>query len=278
MNEKRIKELEKLAVQFRKDCLDTQKVAKSGHIGGAYSALDIMTYLYFEKMNIDVNDPWKEDRDIFILSKGHASIGYYVVLARRGFFPVEELQTYRKVNSRLQGHSHIDSAPGIECSTGSLGQGLSFGIGLALGLKKKGLKNKIYVMLGDGEMEEGQVWEALMLQGTLKLDNLVTIIDFNKIQLDDYVDNIIDMKNMTERTKSFGFNVIDIDGNDMHQIHEAFESLKENEANLIVANTVKGKGVSFMENSVAWHSKKADAEEYEKAMKELDAKEAELNE
>lgn len=271
------KKLEKVAISLRRESIEVQRIAGSGHLGGAFSAMEILTYLYFYKMNIDVLNPLKEDRDIFILSKGHASIGYYAALAERGFFPKEELKTYRKINSRLQGHSHIDSAPGIECSTGSLGQGLSFGIGLALGLKKKGINSKVYVMLGDGELQEGQVWEALMLQSKLKLNNLITIIDFNGIQLDDYVENIIPMNNLSERIKSFGFNTIDIDGNDFKDIHKAFSCLKEREANLIVAHTVKGKGISFMENSVAWHSKKADGEEYKKAMEELEEKEAALN-
>lgn len=271
------KKLEKIAISLRRESIDIQKIAGSGHLGGAFSAMEILTYLYFYKMNIDVLNPWKEDRDIFILSKGHASIGYYAALAERGFFHKEELKTYRKINSRLQGHSHIDSAPGIECSTGSLGQGLSFGIGLALGLKRKGINSKVYVMLGDGELQEGQVWEALMLQSKLKLDNLITIIDFNGIQLDDYVENIIPMNNLSERIKSFGFNTMDIDGNDFENIHRAFSCLKQGEANLIVAHTVKGKGISFMENSIAWHSKKADENEYKKAMEELEEKEAVLN-
>lgn len=278
MNKEKIKELQKLAITIRKDSIETQKEVGSGHLGGAFSAMEIMTYLYFYKMNIDVKNPLKEERDIFILSKGHASLGYYCVLARRGFFEVEELKTYRRINSRLQGHTHIDSAPGIECSTGSLGQGLSFGIGLALGYKKKGLNNKIYVMLGDGEMEEGQVWEALMLQGRLKLDNLVPIIDFNKIQLDDYVENITNFNNLSEKIKAFGFNVIDIDGHDFEKIDNAFNSIEKDCANIVIANTIKGKGVSFMENSIAWHSKKVNSEEYEKAIVELNTKEAELNE
>lgn len=271
------KKLEKVAISLRRESIEVQRIAGSGHLGGAFSAMEILTYLYFYKMNIDVLNPWKEDRDIFILSKGHASIGYYAALAERGFFPKEELKTYRKINSRLQGHSHIDSAPGIECSTGSLGQGVSFGIGIALGLKRKGIDSKVYVMLGDGELQEGQVWEALMLQSKLKLDNLITIIDFNGIQLDDYLENIIPMNNLSERIKSFGFNTMDIDGNNFEDVHKAFSCLKQGEANLIVAHTVKGKGISFMENSVAWHSKKADGEEYKKAMEELEEKEAAFN-
>lgn len=278
MNKQEITKLKKLGVQVRKDCIEIQRIAKSGHLGGAFSAVEIILYLYFKEMKIDVQNPWKEDRDIFILSKGHASIGYYSILARRGFFPLEELKTYRKINSRLQGHTHIYDAPGIECSTGSLGQGLSFGIGLALGYKKKGLKNKVYVMLGDGELEEGQLWEALLLQGKLKLDNLITIIDNNKLQLDDFVDNVLELNNISERIKPFGFNTIDIDGNDFDEIDKAFSKLMPNAANIIVAHTVKGKGVSFMENSIPWHAKKVNDEEYIKALEELRNMEDVLNE
>jgi transketolase len=267
--EKKIKQLRKIAVQIRKDCINTQREVGSGHLGGSFSAMETMIYLYFHKMNIDCAKPKKEDRDYFILSKGHASLGYYCVLARAGFFPIEELSTYRRINSRLQGHTHIDSAPGIECSTGSLGQGLSFGIGIALGLKKKGLSSKVYVMLGDGEMEEGQVWEALMLLGHLKLDNVVPIIDYNKLQLDDVVENVSSLNNISEKIRPFGFRVLDINGHDFKEIHNAFEDIKQGEATAIVMHTIKGKGISFMENSIPWHSKKVNEEEYIKAMEEL---------
>lgn len=273
----KIKCLKNIAVQIRKDCINTQRQVGSGHLGGSFSALESMIYLYFHKMNIDSKNAKKEDRDYFILSKGHASLGYYWVLATAGFFQPEELSTYRKINSRLQGHSHMDSAPGIECSTGSLGQGLSFGIGIALGLKKKGLNNKVYVMLGDGELEEGQVWEALMLLGHLKLDNVVPIIDYNKLQLDNTVENVSSLNNISEKIRPFGFTVLDVNGHDFEEIHDAFENIKEGEASAIVLHTVKGKGVSFMENSIPWHSKKVDDEEYIKAMEELNLQEVIIN-
>ncbi len=278
METKRLRELKQIAIDIRRDCIKTQKITGSGHLGGSFSALEMMIYLYFERMNIDVSKPLKEERDIFILSKGHASLGFYSVLARRGFFPLEELTTYRQINSRLQGHSHIDSAPGIECSTGSLGQGLSFGIGLALGYKKRGFKNNIYVMLGDGELEEGQVWEAFLLQEHLKLDNLTIIIDNNRLQLDDITENIIGLTNIRDKMQAFNFNVLEIDGNSFEEIDGAFTRIKKGEANLIICNTIKGKGISFMENSVEWHSKKVDDKEYEASLKELEKEEAALNE
>lgn len=278
MDANRLKELKQIAIDARRDCIKTQKLTGSGHLGGAFSALEMMVYLYFEKMNINVSEPLMTERDIFILSKGHASVGYYSVLARKGFFPLEELKTYRQINSRLQGHSHIDSAPGIECSTGSLGQGLSFGIGLALGFKKKGLKNNVYVMLGDGELEEGQVWEAFLLQEHLKLDNLVIIIDNNKLQLDDITENVIGLTNLKDKMLAFNFNVLDINGNDFEEIDGAFSNIKKGAANLIICNTIKGKGISFMENSVIWHAKKVDEQEYEASLRELDEQEVALNE
>jgi transketolase len=274
----RFKELKQIAIDVRRDCIKTQKLTGSGHLGGAFSALEMMVYLYFEKMNINVSEPVMTERDIFILSKGHASVGYYSVLARKGFFPLEELKTYRQINSRLQGHSHIDSAPGIECSTGSLGQGLSFGIGLALGFKKKGLKNTVYVMLGDGELEEGQIWEAFLLQEHLKLDNLIIIIDNNKLQLDDITENVIGLTNLKDKMLAFNFNVMDINGNDFEEIDRAFSNIKKGTANLIICNTIKGKGISFMENSVIWHAKKVDGQEYETSLKELDEQEVALHE
>lgn len=278
MDIKRLKELKQIAIDARRDCIKTQRQTGSGHLGGAFSALEMMIYLYFEKMNIDASDPLKDDRDIFILSKGHASVGYYSILARRGFFPLDELKTYRQINSRLQGHTHIDDAPGIECSTGSLGQGLSFGIGLALGFKKKGFDNNVYVMLGDGELEEGQVWEALLLQGHLQLDNLITIIDNNRLQLDDITENVIGPVHLRDKMLSFNFNVIEIDGNDFEGIEKGFSQIKKEAANVIISNTVKGRGISFMENSVVWHAKKVDEKEYKDALRELDEQEVTLNE
>ena len=262
--------LKKEAALARINCVRTQKEAGSGHLGGAFSAMELIVYLFFREMDIDVNDPLREKRDIFILSKGHASIGYYSVLAQRGFFPLEELKTYRNLNSRLQGHSHIDSAPGIEFSSGSLGQGLSFGIGIALGYIKKGITNKVYVMVGDGELNEGQVWEAIMLFGRLKLNNLLLIIDNNKIQLDGMVDDIIPLESLVDKMKSFRLKPAEIEGHDYNQIDSAFEKFNKGEINVIIANTVKGKGVSFMENSVPWHSQKCDDSEAEAAIREIE--------
>ncbi|AST57150.1 transketolase [Thermoanaerobacterium thermosaccharolyticum] len=278
MDKDKIDYLKKIAIEIRRDSIDVLKTAGSGHLGGSLSAVELMVYLYFHKMNVDPKEPYKSDRDIFILSKGHASIGYYCVLARRGFFSYDELKTYRKINSRLQGHPHIDDVPGIECSSGSLGQGLSFGIGIALGYKKKGLTSNVYVMVGDGELEEGQIWEALMLQSYLKLDNLIIIIDNNKLQLDDFTENITGINNLKKKFESFDFNVSEINGNDFESIDNAFSNLRNDKPNIIIANTVKGKGISFMENKIEWHSKKIDDEEYEKAIEELNSQEESLNE
>lgn len=277
MDKNKLRELKQIAINIRKDCLDMQMEAKSGHLGGAFSAVEVMIYLYFELMNINPSNPYKEDRDIFIISKGHASLSYYSILARRGFFPVDELATYRKINTRLQGHTHIDSVPGVECSTGSLGQGLSFGIGIGLGYKKKGIKNKVYIMLGDGEIQEGQIWEAFMLNGSLQLDNVIPIIDNNKMQLSDYSTNIVGQWKINEKLKAFNYNVVEIDGHDFEDIEQGFNSMKSDCANVIVANTVKGKGVSFMEDRIKWHSKKMDQEEYHKALQEIKSEEARLN-
>lgn len=274
MDENKLTLLEKTARQVRKDCLAIQKTVGSGHLGGSFSAVELMVYLYFERMNIDPRFPNKEDRDIFILSKGHATLGYYSVLARRGFFPLEELKTYRQINSRLQGHTHMDSAPGIESSSGSLGQGFSFGIGMALGYQKRKMTNTVYVMVGDGELQEGQIWEAVILQGRLQLDNLVLILDNNHLQLDDYARNVIGRENYPEQFRAFGFNAIPVNGHDFLRIEEAFNQLRPGRANVIIADTIKGKGVSFMENEVAWHAKKLSDAEYKLAMEELGGGEA----
>lgn len=277
MEKDKLNKLEQISIDIRRDCLNMQMEAKSGHLGGAFSAVEIMTYLYFHLMDVDPLKPYKEDRDIFIMSKGHASLSFYSVLARRGFFPIEELSSYRKINTRLQGHTHIDSVPGVESSTGSLGQGLSFGLGIGLGYKKLGIKNNVYVLLGDGEMEEGQIWEALMLNGSLQLDNIIPIIDNNKIQLADYSSNIVGEWRLKEKLQAFNYNVIEIDGHDFNEIEEGFKNIKKGAANIIIANTIKGKGISFMEDKIEWHSKKMDESEYNNALKELEEKEAGLN-
>lgn len=267
--------LRKISLSCRKAAIETQKHVGSGHLGGSFSAMEIMVYLYFYKMNINPDNPWKEDRDIFILSKGHASAGLYSVLAERGYFPKEELNTFRQINSRLQGHPHMDETPGVECSSGSLGQGISFGIGMALGYKRKHMPNKVYVLTGDGELEEGQVWEALLLQAYLKLDNLIIIVDHNGLQLDDFIDNITGLNNLKAKFEAFGFNTVEIDGNNFEYINQAFSKLSSEKPNIIIADTVKGKGISFMENSIEWHSKVMNEEEYLKAMQEL--REEEIN-
>lgn len=270
--------LTKTAIKVRRLAIKTLKIAGSGHIGGSFSATELMVYLYFNKMNIDPHNPNKSDRDIFLLSKGHASLGYYSVLAERGYFKKEELSTYRQINSKFQGHPHIDEVPGVESSSGSLGQGISFGIGIALGMKKKNINNKIYVMTGDGELEEGQIWEAIILQAKLKLDNLIIIVDQNKLQLDDYVKNITELSNLKSKFESFGFNVIEINGNDFNEIDDAFKNFSSSKPNIIISDTVKGKGISFMENKVEWHSKKLNDEDYNKALMELEKQEADINE
>lgn len=269
--------LKRLAIQARKDCMETQITVGSGHLGGSFSALEMMIYLYFEEMNISPKKPWMDDRDIFILSKGHASLGYYCVLAQRGYFLKEELKTYRKINSRLQGHTQADVLPGVECSTGSLGQGLSFALGMALGYKRKNMNNKVFVMVGDGEMQEGQNWEALMMQGQLKLDNLIPIVDYNRLQLDDSVDGVLGAFNLKQKLEAFDQNVIEIDGHDFEDIKRAYDNIKEGRANIILANTVKGKGISFMENRVPWHAQKLTQEEYKRALEELEKMEVTLN-
>jgi len=272
------KKLTKTAIKVRRLAIKTLKTAGSGHIGGSFSAVELMVYLFFNKMNIEPHNPKKEDRDIFILSKGHASLGYYSVLAEKGYFEREELSTYRQINSRLQGHPHMDEAPGIESSSGSLGQGISFGIGLAIGFKKRNMPNKIYVMTGDGELEEGQIWEAIMLQSHLKLDNLIIVVDQNGLQLDDYVKNITGLTNIKSIFEAFGFNTIKIDGNNYNEIDNAFTTLSSNKPNIIIAETIKGKGIFFMEDRVEWHSKKLNDEEYMRALKELEEQEVIINE
>jgi transketolase len=274
VDQNELMQLKKIAVQVREDCIKTQKIAGSGHLGGSFSAVELMVYLYFEQMNVDPQESLKADRDIFILSKGHASLGYYSVLARRGFFPVAELQTYRRIDSRLQGHSCLDSAPGIENSSGSLGQGFSFGLGIALGYRRRRMKNRVYVMIGDGELQEGQVWEGIILQQKLQLDNLILIVDNNHLQLDDYVQNVIGRENYLEQFQTFDFKVIPVDGHDFGRLEQAFGQICPSRANVLIADTVKGKGISFMENQIASHSQKLTDQQYQLALAELGKEEA----
>ena len=272
-------ELAKVANEVRKGVVTAVHAAKSGHPGGSLGTADIMTYLYFEEMNIDPADPHKADRDRFVLSKGHAAPGLYSVLANRGYFPVEELETLRHIGSRLQGHPNMNDAPGIDMSTGSLGQGISAAVGMALAAKHWGDSYRVYTLLGDGECEEGQVWEAAMFAGNHALDNLVAVVDHNGLQIDGTIDEVNSAMPLADKFRAFKWHVIELaDGNDMTQIEAAFAEAREvtGVPVAIIAETVKGKGVSFMENQVGWHGKAPNDEQFEQAMAELAAAGEEL--
>ena len=266
-------ELQKKANEVRKGIVTAVHAAKAGHPGGSLSAADIFTYLYFEEMNIDPKDPKKVDRDRFVLSKGHTAPGLYSALALRGYFPVEDLKTLRHLGSYLQGHPDMKHIPGVDMSSGSLGQGISAAVGMALSAKLSGDDYRVYTLLGDGEIQEGQVWEAAMFAGFRKLDNLVVIVDNNGLQIDGPVDQVCSPYPIDEKFKAFNFHVIDLkDGNDMDQIAAAFAEARETKGQpvAIIAHTVKGKGVSFMENQVGWHGKAPNDEEYAIAMADLE--------
>ena len=265
-------ELKAKAVAVRKGIVTGVHAAKAGHPGGSLSAADIFTYLYFEEMNIDPKDPKKSDRDRFVLSKGHTAPGLYATLAERGYFPVEDLLTLRHIGSHLQGHPCIAHTPGVDMSSGSLGQGISAAVGMALSAKLSGDSYRVYTLLGDGEIQEGQVWEASMFAAAKKLDNLVVIVDNNGLQIDGPIDQVCSPYPIDEKFKAFGFHVINIDGNNFDEIRKAFTEAKETKGvpTAIVAKTVKGKGVSFMENNVGWHGKAPNDEEYAIAMADLD--------
>ena len=272
-------ELKKVANEVRKGIVTGVHAAKSGHPGGSLGAADIMTYLYFEEMNVDPADPRKADRDRFVLSKGHCAPGLYAVLAERGFFPKEELETLRHIGSRLQGHPNMNDTPGVDMSTGSLGQGISAAVGMALAAKHWGDSYRVYTLLGDGECEEGQVWEAAMFAGNHDLDNLVAIVDHNGLQIDGSIDEVNSAMPLADKFRAFKWHVIELaDGNDMAQIAAAFaEARKVSDSPVaIIAETVKGKGVSFMENQVGWHGKAPNDEQFEQAMAELAAAGEEL--
>lgn len=273
MNENRKKELKKIALNVRKGVIEGTFNAKSGHPGGSLSITDIITYLYFEKMNVNPEKPADENRDRFVLSKGHTAPALYAALAHRGFFPVELLKTLRKPDSILQGHPSMRYTPGVDMSTGSLGQGISVACGMALGAKLKGKDFKVYVPLGDGEIEEGQVWEAAMFAGNRRLDNLVAIVDYNNLQIDGSLDEVNSPYPIKEKFEAFNWNVIEINGHCFDQIEDAFNKADEckDKPTCIVAKTVKGKGVSFMEDKCDWHGSAPNAEQYEQAMAELDA-------
>ena len=265
-------ELQKKANEVRKGIVTAVHAAKAGHPGGSLSAADIFTYLYFEEMNIDPKDPKKVDRDRFVLSKGHTAPGLYSALALRGYFPVEDLKTLRHLGSYLQGHPDMKHIPGVDMSSGSLGQGISAAVGMALSAKLSGDDYRVYTLLGDGEIQEGQVWEAAMFAGFRKLDNLVVIVDNNGLQIDGPVDQVCSPYPIDEKFKAFNFHVINLaDGNDMDQIAAAFAEARETKGQpvAIVAHTVKGKGVSFMENQVGWHGKAPNDEQYQAAMEDL---------
>ena len=266
-------ELAVMANQIRKGIITAVHGAKAGHPGGSLSAADIFTYLYFEEMNIDPKNPKKEDRDRFVLSKGHTAPGLYSTLANRGYFPVEDLPTLRHLGSYLQGHPCLQHVPGVDMSSGSLGQGISAAVGMALGAKLKNKDFRVYTLLGDGEIEEGQVWEAAMFAGHRKLDNLVVIVDNNGLQIDGPVSEVCSPYPIDKKFGAFNFHVINLeDGNDMEQIRAAFTEARNTKGKptAIIAHTLKGKGVSFMEGSVDWHGKAPNDAEYEIAMKDLE--------
>lgn len=265
-------ELQKMAVEVRKGIIEGVHAAKAGHPGGSLSAADLFTYLYFEELNIDPAAPKKADRDRFVLSKGHTAPGLYSALANRGFFPVADLLTLRHIGSHLQGHPCIQHTPGIDMSSGSLGQGISTAVGMALGAKLQNKTNRVYTLLGDGEIQEGQVWEAAMLAGFRKLDNLVVIVDNNGLQIDGPVDQVNSPYPIDKKFEAFNFHVINVaDGNDMAQLRAAFDEAKtvKGMPTAIIMKTVKGKGISFMENQVGWHGKAPNDDEYAIAMNEL---------
>ena len=265
-------ELMKTANEVRKGIVTAVHSAKSGHPGGSLSAADIYTYLYFEEMNIDPKDPKKADRDRFVLSKGHTAPGYYSTLAHRGFFPVEDLTTLRKVGSYLQGHPDMKHIPGVDMSSGSLGQGISAAVGMAISAKLSNDDYRVYTLLGDGEIQEGQVWEASMFAGHRKLATLVVIVDNNNLQIDGKITDVNSPYPIDKKFEAFNFHVINIDGNDFDQIEAAFKEARNTKGmpTAIIAKTIKGKGVSFMEDQAGWHGKAPNDEQYAQAMEELE--------
>ncbi len=266
------KELQKTANEVRKSIVTAVHAAGAGHPGGSLSSADIMTYLYFEEMNIDPKKPTDPDRDRFVLSKGHCAPGLYSVMAERGYFPKEELTTLRKLGSRLQGHPSMQYLPGIDMSSGSLGQGISAACGMALSAKLDNKDFRVYTLLGDGEIEEGQVWEAAMFAGFRKLDNLVVIVDNNNLQIDGPIDTVCSPYPIDKKFEAFNFHVINIDAHNFDEIKAALEEAKNTKGmpTAIIAHSVKGKGVSFMENNAGWHGKAPNDEQYAQAMEDLE--------
>ena len=271
MNKEKKQYLAEMARRIRVDAIKAIHSAKAGHPGGALSIAEILSYLYFEEMNIDPKDPKKEDRDRFVLSKGHASAALYAALAERGFFDKELLLTFRKNGSILQGHPDMKHIPGVDMSTGSLGQGISAACGMALASKLSDKPFRVYAILGDGEIEEGQVWEAAMFAHHYKLDNLCAFVDFNGLQVDGTVQSVIDPTPIDKKFAAFGWNVLCIDGADLGAIEKAVNTAKKtkDKPTVVIAKTVKGRGVSYMENAVGWHGKAPNDEEFATAMREL---------
>lgn len=271
-------ELAKIANQVRKGILSSVHEAKAGHPGGSLSAADLYTFLYFEEMKVDPKNPDDPDRDRFVLSKGHTAPGLYAALAHKGFFPVEDLLKLRKLGSYLQGHPDMKSTPGVDMSSGSLGQGVSTAVGMALGAKMDGKDFRVYSLLGDGEIQEGQVWEAAMFAGARQLDNLVLIVDVNGLQIDGKIEDVCNPHPIDEKFKAFNFNVITIDGHSFDDMRDAFAKARaaKGQPTAIIMKTVKGKGVSFMENNADWHGKAPNDEQYEVAMADLNKIDEEL--
>ena len=272
------KQLQITACKVRMGVIESTYGAKAGHPGGSLSAAEVYTYLYFKEMNIDPKNPKWEDRDRFVLSKGHTTPGLYSVLANRGFFPVEDLPTFRHIDSYLQGHPNMNMVPGVDMSTGSLGQGVSVATGMALAAKHTGKANRVYSLLGDGEIQEGQVWEACMAAAHYKLDNLCIIIDNNGLQIDGNIADVMSPYPIVDKLEAFGFAVAAVDGHNFEELEGAFNKARETKGKpfAIVMNTIKGKDVSFMENDAGWHGKAPNDAEYAQAMSELKAKLAEL--
>ena len=278
MTTQEIKQLSILACKVRMGIIESTHAAKCGHPGGSMSATELFTYLYNKELNVDPANPKWEDRDRFVLSKGHCAPGLYAALAHRGFFPVEDLLTLRKAGSYLQGHPNMNTVPGVDMSTGSLGQGISTACGMALAAKVQGKSYRVYTLLGDGETQEGQVWEACMFASHYKLDNLVVIIDNNGLQIDGDVTKVMNPYPYKEKLEGFGFHVEAVNGHDFQQIEAALNAAKtvKGQPTAIIMSTVKGKGVSFMENQAGWHGVAPNDAQYEQAMAELNAKMAEL--
>ena len=265
-------ELKKIANEVRKGIIEGVYNAKAGHPGGSLSSADFFTYLYFEEMNVDPKNPKREDRDRFVLSKGHVAPAYYSTLAQKGFFPVEDLKTLRHIGSYLQGHPDMKHIPGVDMSSGSLGQGVSAAVGMALAAKLDGKDYRTYTLLGDGEIQEGQVWEAAMFAGHRKLDNLVVVVDNNGLQIDGNIADVCSPYPIDKKFEAFNFHVINIDGHNFEEIAAALKEARETKGmpTAIIMKTVKGKGVSYMENNAGWHGKAPNAEEYKVAMEDLE--------